>query len=406
MARGAPWVGGNRLRLLENGEAFYPRVFACIGQARRTVRLETFILFEDKVGLMLHAALTDAARRGVQVDCLIDGWGSPDLSQGFLASLVESGVRLHVFEPVKRLFGTRLNLFRRMHRKIVVVDGEVAFVGGINYSIDHLREAGPEAKQDYAVEIQGPLVAQIEDFTRSALAPERAGWRWRRWFRRAFAEQAVARAPEDGARMRFVVRDNAEHPTDIEQQYRVAIRAARDRVWIANAYFFPGWRLLRDLRRAARRGVDVRLVLQGQPDMAIVKTAASLLYRHLQHAGVRVFEYCERPLHGKVALVDGEWATVGSSNLDPTSLSLNLEANVFVLDAGFNAELAGALERLMRESCREVAAEPLSGVGSLWLQLRSAVVFFVLRKFPGWLQSAPATPPSVKRLDDISHAQR
>ena len=406
MAKGTPWVGGNRIALLENGEAFYPRVFACIEAARRTVRLETFILFEDKVGLLLHAALTAAARRGVQVDCLIDGWGSPDLSKEFLAELIDAGVRLHVFEPVKRLFGTRLNLFRRMHRKIVVVDGEVAFVGGINYSIDHLREAGPEAKEDFAVEMRGPIVAQIEDFTRSALAPERAGWRWRRWFRRGFAAQAIARAPEEGARLRFVVRDNSEHPTDIEQQYRVAIRAARQRVWIANAYFFPGWRLLRDLRRASRRGVDVRLILQGEPDMAIVKIAASLLYRHLEHAGVRIFEYCERPLHGKVALVDDEWATVGSSNLDPTSLSLNLEANVFVLDAGFNAELAATLQRLMEESCREVEAAPLSPAGSLWLQLRSALVFFILRKFPDWLQRSPATPPSVKRLDAITHANR
>jgi cardiolipin synthase len=366
------------------------------------VRLETFILFEDKVGLMLHAALTAAARRGVQVDCLVDGWGSPDLSERFVATLIESGVRLHVFEPVKRLFGTRLNLFRRMHRKIVVVDGEVAFVCGINYSIDHLREHGPEAKQDFAAEIRGPVVAQIEDFTRSALAPERAGWRWRRWLRRGFAAQAAARAPEDGARLRFVVRDNAEHPTDIEQQYRVAIRAARQRVWIANAYFFPGWRLLRDLRRASRRGLDVRLILQGQPDMAIVKVAASLLYRHLQRAGVRILEYGERPLHGKVALVDDEWATVGSSNLDPTSLSLNLEANVFVLDAGFNAELAERLQRLMEQSCREVETAPLSAAGSLWLQLRSAIVFLFLRKFPNWLQRAPSAPPAVKRLDAIT----
>ena len=150
------WIEGNDIRLLENGEEFFPRVFACIANARQEVVLETFILFEDKVGLQLHEALVAAARRGVQVDVTIDGFGSPDLSERFLATLTEAGVRIHVFDPGRRLLGWRMNMLRRMHRKIVVVDGAVAFVGGINYSADHLADYGPEAKQDYAVEIQRP----------------------------------------------------------------------------------------------------------------------------------------------------------------------------------------------------------------------------------------------------------
>jgi cardiolipin synthase A/B len=145
------WIAGNDIRLLENGEEFFPRVFACIANATQEVILETFILFEDKVGLQLHQALVAAARRGVQIDVTIDGFGSPDLSNNFIASLVEAGVRIHVFDPGKRLLGWRMNVLRRMHRKIVVVDGAVAFVGGINYSADHLADYGPEAKQDYAV---------------------------------------------------------------------------------------------------------------------------------------------------------------------------------------------------------------------------------------------------------------
>src|SRR5690606_37234668 len=135
----------------------------------------------------------------------------------------------------------------------------------------------------------------------------------------------------------FVTRDNGRHRNDIEQHYLAAIRSARSEILIANAYFFPGYRLLRELRNAARRGVRVGLVLQGEPDMPMVRAASKLLYDYLLSAGVEIHEYCQRPLHGKVAIVDEDWSTVGSSNLDPLSLSLNLEANVVIRDRAFNA---------------------------------------------------------------------
>lgn len=384
------WTDGNDFDLLENGEAFFPRVFERIGAARREVVLETFILFEDKVGLQLHAVLVDAARRGVQVDVTIDGWGSPDLSEQFIRTLVEAGVRLHVFDPGPRPFGMRPNLLRRMHRKIVVVDGEVAFIGGINYSADHLADYGPEAKQDYSVEMRGPIVAELHRFVHAALAagsrhtPARRWWRWRRQARHAPEE-----LPRAGtARAALVTRDNGFHTNDIERHYRLAIRTARQRIVIANAYFFPGYRLIRDLRRAARRGVDVRLILQGTPDMAIVKVGASALYGHLARAGVRIYEYCDRPLHGKVALADDAWATVGSSNLDPLSLSLNLEANVIIHDRGFNAHLHERLEALVRESCREVDFQEVSARAGVGAVVRSFIAFHLVRIWPlltSWL---------------------
>ena len=399
------WLPGNRFRLLENGEQFFPRVFECIANAQREVIIETFILFEDKVGLQLHAVLMAVARRGVQVDLTIDGWGSPDLSEQFLGSLVAAGVRIHVFDPGPRPFGWRPNLLRRMHRKIVVVDGHIAFVGGINYSADHLADFGPLAKQDYSVEIRGPLVADIHRFTPAALATglrherRRRWWRWRRWVR-----ATPDALPHEGqAVAMFVVRDNVAHKDDIERHYRIAIRAARERVLIANAYFFPGYRLVRELRKAARRGVDVRLVLQGQPDMAIVKTAASTLYHHLVKAGVRVFEYCERPLHGKVALTDSEWCTVGSSNLDPLSLALNLEANVIIRDREFNAVLHDNLTQLMANSCREVDAAALGKVRGLDL-VRSYLAFHVMRKFPTWARWLPPHAPRLKTALEASMA--
>jgi cardiolipin synthase len=190
----------------------------------------------------------------------------------------------------------------------------------------------------------------------------------------------------------FVTRDNHKHTTDIEKHYRIAIRTARHRVMIANAYFFPGYLLLREMRRAARRGVEVSLIPQGEPDMPIVKTAASFLYHHLMKAGVRIFEYQDRPLHGKVAMADDRWATVGSSNLDPLSLSLNLEANVIIRDSAFNQQLHGKLSQLISHSCREVGMNDVEEPG-WWRTLRSYVVFHLLRHFPAWVASLPAQAP-------------
>lgn len=392
------WREGNRIRLLENGEEFYPAVFAAIEGAKKEVVLETFILFEDKVGLELHRVLLAAAQRGVEVDVMVDGFGSPDLSQNFVETLTNAGVRFRVFDAGKRFFGKRFNVLRRMHRKIVVVDEHLAFVGGINYSADHLADFGPEAKQDYAIAIQGPVVEDILRFVNAAIAD--ADGVGRRWFRRRrVAVEPSPPQPKSGsAQCLFVTRDNHDHQNDIERHYLAAIRTARRRVVIANAYFFPGYRLLREMRRAARRGVDVRLIVQGQPDMAIVKTGAEMLYDHLQRAGVKIFEYCKRPLHGKVALVDDEWSTVGSSNLDPLSLALNYEANVVIRDRDFNQHLYGRLHDLMAHSCREVEVDTTRSAG-WWPALRSAVVFHVLRSFPSWAAWLPAHAPRLTAPD-------
>ena len=397
------WVSGNRVNLLINGDAFFPRVFECIASAQQEVLLETFILFEDKVGLALHAALLTAARRGVQIDLTIDGYGSPDLSPAFISALTQAGVRVHVFDPSPRLWGYRTNVFRRMHRKIVVVDGKLAFVGGINYSEDHLEDFGPAAKQDYAIEIEGPLVPRIQHYVRSQLLLGQGGGAPPRLRDRLLGREPDSPAgpalPAAGtADALLATRDNRLHKSDIERHYRIAIRAAHQRVFIANAYFFPGYRVVNQLRKAARRGVDVRLILQGEPDMPSVKTAANLLYHHLLVAGVKIFEYNTRPLHGKVALSDDTWSTVGSSNLDPLSLALNLEANIIIRDRPFNQQLGEHLEQLMQSSCQQILIGDVAATG-LWVRLRSFLVFHLLRHYPAWFGWLPVHTPRLTPAD-------
>ncbi len=384
-------TSGHQLELLINGEAFFPRVNAAIDAARWEILLETFILFDDGVGRELQRHLIAAAQRGVTVHVLADGYGSLSLSQDFVGEMSSAGINFRYFDPRPTLFWMRTNPFRRLHRKLLVVDAREGYIGGINFSDEHLLHFGPEAKQDYAVAVRGPAVAEMRRIMRDTISePQRLR---RRWPRRGPGVMAAHPATDsDQARVLLVTRDNAQHRNDIERHYLAAIRSARHRIYIANAYFFPGYRLLQALRRAAHRGVDVRLILQGKPDMPIAQQAAAILYRYLLSGGVHIYEYCERPLHGKVAAIDEQWSTIGSSNLDPLSLSLNLEANLMIWDRDFNHLLAAHLETLMHDSCKEISAREIPKPGPLH-RLRRVLAFHFLRRFPHWAGLLPAHAP-------------
>ena len=393
------WQSGNQVQLLENGEAYFPAVFDALRGAQREILLETFILFEDKVGHELQGILIDAAQRGVKVVVSLDGFGCGELSPGFLAQLAGAGVMVQMFDPASKTLGIRTNWFRRLHRKIVVVDATVAFIGGINFSADHLGDFGPEAKQDYAVQITGPAVADLHHF---ALAQSGRQVRTRRGWRRRQQRPSPWSTDNGDGLVRLIYRDNVQHRDDIEEAYIYALSKAKKRVVIANAYFFPGYRLLREIRNAARRGVHVQLIMQGQPDVLLAKLAARMLYDYLLKDGVVIHEYCQRPLHGKVALVDDDWSTVGSSNLDPLSLSLNLEANVLIRDRAFNQQLFERLEVLAHDHCQTM---PENRKPRLWLWRLTVgfLVFHVMRHFPamsGWL---PAHKPRLKPFEGQAH---
>lgn len=402
------WRDGNRIELLENGDQFFPAVFAAIEQAKSSLLLETFIWFEDEIGKQLHAVTLAAAQRGVRIEVLLDGYGSSDLSDRFVDALTSAGVIFRYYDPRPPLFGMRTNVFRRMHRKVVVVDAEIAFVGGINFSDEHLIDYGPQAKQDYAVRVEGPVVQDIYQFELANLPAENDRAR-RRWLRRRHPAEEN-RTPGD-AQALFVWRDNNEHRDAIERYYLKMLANAKREVIIANAYFFPGYRLLHAMRNAARRGVTVKLIVQGEPDMPIVKVGARLLYNYLVKGSVKVYEYCPRPLHGKVAIMDDSWATVGSSNLDPLSLSLNLEANLIVHDRAFNQTLRDNLNRLLDNDC-QLVDERLMPKRTWWNLSKSVIVFHFLRHFPalvGWLPAhtprlalvAPPVQPEMETQDRV-----
>jgi cardiolipin synthase len=358
--------GGNRLRLLKNGDQFFPMLLAAINSATRSIHFETYIFEDDNIGQRVGDALAIAADRGVAVHLLLDGFGSQATAPGLIERLRPLGVQVQVFNPVRWQLQRRL--LRRLHRKIVLIDDELAFVGGLNI-IDDYHHPDPEPGQlgprfDFAVMCQGPIVAPI------AYAVKRLWWtvvRLRQLRRPAAALEIVQPAPlRDDMRAALLLRDNVRHRRTIERAYLEAFDSARQDILIANAYFLPGRRFREALRALAQRGVRVRLLLQGRVEYRLQHYAQQALYGQLLAAGVQIHEYVPSYLHAKVAVVDSHWATVGSSNIDPFSLLLAREANVAVHDPGFVSQLRSQLEQAIAADSVPIDAATFARRG--WLR--------------------------------------
>jgi cardiolipin synthase A/B len=350
-------IEGNRIVLLKNGEAFFPALEAAIDSALHDVRLETYIFEADTAGIRVAAALMRAAARGVRVCVLVDGFAVRKTPPEFFDDMRKSGVELQQFRPDRGLFDFRRSRVRRVHRKIALMDGHTGFVGGINIIDDYnenLSESHP--RYDYAVQVEGPILADIYPSV-AAL------WRVVSWFRLR-SENAlplVSLKPVGQAALAFVARDNFRHRRDIEREYWRAISTAKKEILIASPYFLPGRQLRMALIRAARRGVRVEILLQGVADHPLLQMATHALYDSLLNAGIIIHEYQPAMLHGKVAVIDRRWATVGSSNLDPFSLLLNREANIFALDASF-------AETLFQSVMEEITQNAVSHSVESWQQ--------------------------------------
>jgi cardiolipin synthase len=375
------FVGGNRVELLQGGDELFPRMIAAIGQARHEVWFATYIFHDDEASRHIAEALVAAAQRGLAVHLVVDGFGSMATLPRLRSWVQGTTLRLEVFRPLDRWYSwLQPGQLRRLHQKLCVVDEELAFVGGINVIDDRhdLRHGWTEAPRlDFAVEVRGPLARQVHATARAMWARANLGHGWREEVR-SLARSAApvdqtlqllrrlrSRPPEgtpvqnaDGpVHAAFVVRDNLRQRRAIERSYVEAIRGARRRVDIAVPYFYPGHGFRRALRQAARRGVAVRLLFQGKIDYRIAALAAQALYDELRIHGVRIFEYTPAFLHAKVAVVDDDWATVGSSNIDPLSLLLNLEANVVVRDRAFATSLRQHFDAAVQASA-EVQDRP------------------------------------------------
>ena len=344
-------IPGNRLTLLQNGVEYFPALEAAIDHARREIYLESYIYQYDETGRRISAALERAASRGVTVHLLLDGFGSRMLPRAAVDKMRAAGVQVMFYRPDVTLRFKRHRL-RRLHRKIAVVDTRIGFVGGINI-IDDMDAPGQiPPRFDYAVAVEGPLLSEIHQSAKSLWAL--IGWLQLRHHRSRKQRAPLHIAPRGRIEAAFVRRDNIRHRSDIENAYLDAIDSATDEIIIANAYFLPGRRFRQALARAAERGVRVVLLLQGRVEYVLLHYASRALYGMLLGAGIEIYSYHKSFLHAKVAVIDGRWATVGSSNIDPFSLMLAWEANVVALDAGFAGTLRDSLLQAIGEDAQQI----------------------------------------------------
>ena len=346
---------GNAITLLENGAEFFPAVESAIEGAQRQIFLETYILEFDDVGRRIVDALCRAAARGVAVHLLVDGFGSREFVDVHLPALKVENLRVLVYRRELRTLAIRRQRLRRMHRKLAVVDGQIAFVGGINIVDDYNTSIPATPRHDYAVRVEGPLLRAIH--AAAVHMWEIVSWAsLKRRMRVADGLEPPAVASGE-MRAAFVIRDNLRHRHDIESAYLAAVERAQFEVVIANAYFLPGRRFRRALVDAAARGVSVTILLQGRIEYLLLHYATQALYPSLLAKGIRIFEYRRSFLHAKVAVIDQDWATVGSSNIDPFSLLLAREGNVIVRDSGFCDDLSRRLARTMGNGANELSVE-------------------------------------------------
>ena len=391
---------GHQVQLLQGAQELFPALIAAMDAALSDIQFETYIFDFTGTATEVAQALMRAARRGVRTHLVVDGVGTGRLPQDWADRLRAAGVHCRVYSPLGPLGLLLPRRWRRLHRKLCVVDGRVLFCGGINVLDDfhdpnHGRLVAP--RFDFAVQATGALVGVASD------AMEQLWWRMQ-----AVRDASQRRLPEalqalraasaahhaapdadtsPGMRAALLLRDNVRHRSRIEKAYRRAIAAAREEIIIANAYFVPGRKLRVALQMAARRGVRVRLLLQGRYEYFMQYHAARPVYGALLKAGVEIHEYAPSFLHAKVAVIDAHgarpWATVGSSNLDPLSLLLAREANVVVEDAAFAQDLRARLEHAMLHGGRVL--DPERYALRSWRERALDRVAFVLMRLALWV---------------------
>jgi len=375
-------VAGNQIKLLRNGAEYFPALEKAIQQARYEIYLQSYIYEHDETGIRIGQALMHAAQRGVKVNLLLDGFGSQSLPKYYVQTLLDAKVNVMFYRPKISPWTLKKNRLRRLHSKVVVVDGVIAFVGGINIIDDNNSPNQIPPRIDYAVQITGKLLPAIDSSVQKL-------WRrmqllhLRRLYMKPMIEPQHLPMPDNDVLAAFVIRDNILHRHDIENAYLQAIQNAKREILIANAYFIPGRRFRRALRDAAKRGVKVTLLLQGRKEYFLM-FATHAFYNEFLDNNIEIHEYRKSFMHSKVAVIDGDWATVGSSNIDPFSLLLARESNVFIKNQKFATELQAEIQAQILNGGLKITPQ-IWGKASFFKRIASWLAYGMVRFFIGMI---------------------
>ncbi len=385
------FIGGNQLKLLRNGAEYFPALEAAIESAEHEIYLQTYIYEADAVGIRIGSMLKQAVLRGVSVHVLLDGFGSKDLPKSFVNELALAGVQIMFYRPQISPWTFKKKRLRRLHYKIAVIDGKVGFIGGINiiddFDIPNRTPNNVPPRIDYAVRIEGHLLPAMALTVHKLW--RRISWAHLRPLKVDFITATKDRAIQDsqqkmmnsGTKAALVLRDNMLHRRDIEEAYLTAIAHAKSEIIIANAYFVPGRRFRQALLEAAKRGVNIKLLLQGRMEYFLM-FATHAFYSDFLKNGIEIYEYRKSFMHSKVAVIDSHWATVGSSNIDPFSLFLAREANLLVKDTAFATELRTDIVGAIQAGAYQISPQEWAQ-GNIVKRLASWLAYGLVRWFLG-----------------------
>lgn len=356
-ATGRPLIKGNKVTLLIDGPETMAAMMKAIAAATDHINLETYIFDRDEVGLKFAELLKSKQRSGVQVNIIYDSHGTMDTPAEFFDSMREAGIRLTEFNPInplKRLGSWRPN--NRDHRKILIVDGKIAFTGGINITKDYSSASSSSARRpssnpgwrDTHIQIEGPAVAALQSLFMETWVQQRD--------ERLDDRNYFPPLKEEGKEMLRILSTHPDGDYSVFKAYALAMQHAQKTIHITVAYFVPDQRIIAGLVQAAQRGVDVRIIFPGVSDIGLVLHAGRSFYQELLEAGVRIYELQESVLHAKTAVVDSLWSTVGSANLDMRSFLHNTEVNVVILGPSFGQVMEQTFQADLQVS-REVTLQ-------------------------------------------------
>ena len=382
------FVSDHRLRLLRGGKSYFDFLVRLIDAAREQIHLQVYIFEPDETGQGIADALIAAARRGVSVYLLVDGYGSQGLDRDFIKQFKDNGIHFRVFEPLFR--SRRFYIGRRMHQKLMVVDARYAVVTGANIGDKYHGQEGVDAWLDFALALEGKIAVVLCRLC------------WRTWYnfpsvhrRRIVCEpisgETSAEIPgfewQQRAAARMRRNDWVRRKYEINRTYRDLFREAEKRVILVSSYFLPGRTVQRNIEAAARRGIRIQVIICGRMDVPLVKDAERYMYRWLLRQGVEIHEYMGTMLHGKLATCDDRWLTVGSFNVNDLSARVSIELNVDVADKAFVDHTVRELEEIMERDCQLIDPAVFATENHLarkflrWMAFRLLRVFYFIGTF-------------------------
>jgi cardiolipin synthase len=371
---GPGYISQNKVELVRGGRPYFDKLLQMINQAEQIIQLQVYIYDDDETGKEVREALTAAAKRKVSVYLMADGYASQSLSKKFIHEVEDAGVHFRFFEP---LFRSRNSYFgRRLHHKVLVTDNRFALVGGINISNHYNDLPGDPAWLDFALHIEGEIVKDLCRICQKiwvGYLPEKNLNLCRE------SQFSLSIKPEEDSPLRARRNDWITKRNQISRSYIEMFRKANDQIIMMSGYFLPGPVMRKNMKKATRRGVKMKLILAGISDVTVAKNAERFMYNWLFRNNIEVYEYKPSVLHGKVAVYDSTWATIGSYNLNIISAYASIELNIDVKQTGFASTLQATLEQIIAQDCVRITREDFTLHNSFLHRIWERICYWFIR---------------------------